>query len=483
MSIRRTVLRAYGVDVDSGRVEFGQAPPKILVIDRGSADESGGLGQGRGGERRSIGNMQEVIDAVRPLGEVDVRRLEGLPLRDQMRLFRWADIVVAQHGAALVNLIWARRNVRLIEAVTPEKANVLTGFYEGLGVSVERIPQDGTHSPVDVGEIIRAIEDPAEAAKPRVRQKATGNRTPVRWTARAWHKHENRTVDEMDSERWLRALDRWPSESDFDDGERPIFLLSATWRSGSTLAQRLLMSGGDALIWGEPFGHRDPVRQLTDMFLPFSEEFPTPAHMLSSREESSEFDLSSSWVANLYPDVPDLMQAHRAMLMALLAQTARKRGYSRWGLKEVRLDGYQAAYLTRLFPEAATIFLIRNPYEAFRSYQSRGGWYDRFPDRPVFDSEKFAAEWCRRTQSFLDVAPTIGAQIITFEDMINKPSTLDTMSSQAGVSIDPTILDVKRRGNEDVPLEAIHKRDLSALERGLGELASRWGYLPPEEPT
>lgn len=37
------------------------------------------------------------------------------------------------------------------------------------------------------------------------------------------------------------------------DEPAPIFLLSAGWRSGSTLLQRLIMSDARVLIWGEPY--------------------------------------------------------------------------------------------------------------------------------------------------------------------------------------------------------------------------------------
>src|SRR5262245_48832244 len=61
--------------------------------------------------------------------------------------------------------------------------------------------------------------------------------------------------------------DYWGGE--IDSTEKPIFILSAGWRSGSTLVQRCVMSGGEAMIWGEPYGPfglfdalADPIRRL-----------------------------------------------------------------------------------------------------------------------------------------------------------------------------------------------------------------------------
>ena len=49
---------------------------------------------------------------------------------------------------------------------------------------------------------------------------------------------------------------RWISEEARQDDEQPVFVLSAGWRSGSTLLQRMIMENNrDLLMWGEPFPH------------------------------------------------------------------------------------------------------------------------------------------------------------------------------------------------------------------------------------
>src|SRR6185312_12863121 len=45
----------------------------------------------------------------------------------------------------------------------------------------------------------------------------------------------------------------------------PIFLLSAGWRSGSTLLQRMIMEKNhDILMWGEPFDHASIFDRMLD---------------------------------------------------------------------------------------------------------------------------------------------------------------------------------------------------------------------------
>jgi hypothetical protein len=39
---------------------------------------------------------------------------------------------------------------------------------------------------------------------------------------------------------------------------QPLFILSAGWRSGSTLLQRMLIGNEQLMIWGEPY-HRSNI--------------------------------------------------------------------------------------------------------------------------------------------------------------------------------------------------------------------------------
>ena len=473
--VRRAVTAAFGVDFSDEERPPGR---RILLVERGSGvSGTGALGDRSGAARRSLPNADAIADALRPLGDLRILAMEGLSLVEQMHAFRDADIIVAQHGAALGNMLWTRPGTRLVEIVTPEKVNVLANFLDGLRADVIQVGQEDAHASVDVEAVVAAVEAPDERER---RAKRRGARTPIPWSARAWKRHEDLGVDEADSQRWLQQMRRWPALADPSTDE-PILTLASSWRAGSTLLQRLLMSGGDAMIWGEPFGQRDPVRQMADMFLPFRDSYPRPDHFLAQRRQSGDFDPSGAWVANLYPDVADLQRAQRTFLDSLFAQPAHAAGYRRWGLKEVRLDAYQAEYLQTLFPQARLVFLIRNPYDAYRSYRVRGGWYDRFPDRPVFDPEPFARHWLRLTQSFLDRAPDLGALIVRFEEMTRDPAFPDRLSAHTGLAIDPRVLTVRKRGNEDAVPTPIRPKEIRALESILGDLAASLGYPAPPD--
>ena len=65
----------------------------------------------------------------------------------------------------------------------------------------------------------------------------------------------------------LAALDASARAYEEDDAESesPIFLLATSWRSGSTLLQRILVTDRRVMLWGEPLGEMALVSELVGM--------------------------------------------------------------------------------------------------------------------------------------------------------------------------------------------------------------------------
>ena len=150
------------------------------------------------------------------------------------------------------------------------------------------------------------------------------------------------------------------------DDDDPIFVFSSSWRSGSTLLQRLICSDNNILLWGEPYHHCQTIPRLSESLRAFNPSWPDKLYIASNNIEPE-----SQWIANLFPSPQNLASSHKALLDLLLKNPARDRGYNRRGLKEVRLDGDHAIYLRFLYPNAKFIFLIRSVYDAFNSYKGR----------------------------------------------------------------------------------------------------------------
>lgn len=258
--------------------------------------------------------------------------------------------------------------------------------------------------------------------------------------------------------------------------DRPIFLLSAGWRSGSTLLQRLIMSDSRVLLWGEPYDECGIVQTLAETIRPFRPGWPPDDYFL---DRSKAGRLSGEWIANLFPSLAALRSAHLAFFREAFALPAQAAGASRWGLKEVRLTAEHAHYLKWLYPGARFVLLYRNPLEAYRSYCRYGrNWYDVWPDKPVFTPLAFGRHWRELTQGFLRDAPKLDAMVVRYEELVKgSGDLLGRLESYLDITIDRNVLGSKvgssERGGEQAWVSRLEK---SILRRAVAPVAEELGY-------
>jgi hypothetical protein len=259
--------------------------------------------------------------------------------------------------------------------------------------------------------------------------------------------------------------------------ERPVFILASNWRCGSTLLQRLVVSSGRALIWGEPWAHGDLVRRLAGSLVSVNERHPADGCFIEGRPALASGPLHEDWIANLCPEPAALVAAHRRFFLELLAEPARRRGYGVWGFKEVRLGADDASYLRWLFPAAALLFLVRNPYDAWRSYRKvRVSWFDRWPDEPVRTPAEFGSRWRERTRSFLEQHARLGATCVRYEELCSGRLTAD-LAARLDLPLRADTLELRLRGSFPAP-EPLPDAELRLLRDSVEPLAGELGYRP-----
>jgi Sulfotransferase family len=231
----------------------------------------------------------------------------------------------------------------------------------------------------------------------------------------------------------LRSRQVWAAEA--QDSESPIFLLSTGWRAGSTLLQRILLTDPNLLLWGEPLGEMTFVSRMTDMISDFIS--PRNLELWKNQLDAASAELSTSWIANLYPSCDEFRLGMRSLFDQWLAQPARARGFTRWGFKEVRLGAVEAILLRWLYPNARFVIISRHPYACYRSL-SDSRWdevYYRYPDIAVDSAAGFARQWSRLGVSWAQLPENFPYVHIKYEDLIAGKVDFRKLESWLGIEI------------------------------------------------
>ncbi len=288
--------------------------------------------------------------------------------------------------------------------------------------------------------------------------------------------HFQDSKKEASLEMALKQLEsRWP-EVRSSSQANPIFIFAAGWRSGSTLLQRLITSSGEVMIWGEPYSHNYLIQSLAEPLKGFTEVYPRNSWFLSPEQYRKDY-LTQNFTANLYPDISHLLESHRSFWENLFAVPSQEIGFSRWGIKEVRLGVDSAFYLRWLFPKAKFLFLYRNPYDAYASFAG-SYWYKRWPHQPVYNPRQFGSNWLELTEGFIHHADRVGAKLISYENLCSDNFDWSSLNDYLELKVDPNVLKIRVTGNikQDGKKLYYSRKHLRVLQSKVNPLASKLGY-------
>lgn len=139
----------------------------VVLIERGPApafymSERAEI-QGAAASRRAIGNHEELRTALaRALPRFENVTLEESTLLQNFVTFHSADIVVAQHGAALANIVFMREGSHVIDIVPIQEGpglrrDTFSELARTMGVGYTMVDQDGSFAPVNPLLVLEAI--------------------------------------------------------------------------------------------------------------------------------------------------------------------------------------------------------------------------------------------------------------------------------------------------------------------------------------
>lgn len=141
----------------------GGERPRITVLERrpnpeffhnGAAETPGG-----GSGWRSVPNIDEIAEALAPLGTVQIVDTAVMSPTEQVQLMHSTDLLVAQHGAGLSNMLWLPETAGVIELLPPLPPTIdaiFSNLAAALRLGYRAVPQPDLHASMDADTVAAA---------------------------------------------------------------------------------------------------------------------------------------------------------------------------------------------------------------------------------------------------------------------------------------------------------------------------------------
>jgi hypothetical protein len=153
-------LRDYIFKIFSTKQAVKSAEKSILIINRGQESDKANPSDTYGAQRRSIPNLYDLYLQINEHANVKYVELDSMALERQIELFANADCIIAQHGAALSNLIFCRLNTTIIEVVD---SLIRPMFFQPLSerLKLNHILFDQEHpkAPINITDMIKVLRE------------------------------------------------------------------------------------------------------------------------------------------------------------------------------------------------------------------------------------------------------------------------------------------------------------------------------------
>lgn len=256
--------------------------------------------------------------------------------------------------------------------------------------------------------------------------------------------------------------------------DKPIFIISTIWRSGSTILQRTLVTDPTIQVWGEPYAETNLITSLARSALALTQsDWPLPGHFLNEQEFLD--NPHKYFIANWYPPMQAMYEAHRSMLDRLFKEPALDMGKERFGIKFVRIGLEEMHYLEWLYPDAKFLILFRNPWDCWRSYKGYD-WMFRWPKGRITTVQQFAKLWERQTRELLSHPQSDRVHALRYEDFLHPEFNWERLRNFCELPELNNSAMAKRLRGVNVPPEPITSLDCQTISKICWNLAEALGY-------
>lgn len=257
----------------------------------------------------------------------------------------------------------------------------------------------------------------------------------------------------------------------------PVFIFAASWRTGSTLLQRIINASEEVFVWGEP----GVLPEMRGLFVCLRKYL---GQVKWQRDRVGAFDGAiGKWIPVVSPDPEHVKGAFVAFFEELYARETVFLGWPRWGFKEVRSDAVaHMLFLQELYPEARFLFLVRNPWDMYRSI--KGKQFHANFENPLQPAQVWRDNVCE----YLD-NPGIGAccLLIRYEELITQTresnALLRKVASHLGISLSGKMyLELEARTDSSGANTHLGEEEIKSVSRIVSDAAIRLGYELPSSP-
>jgi len=188
------------------------------------------------------------------------------------------------------------------------------------------------------------------------------------------------------------------------------------------------------------------------------------------------------FIPNVNPDLQAFFAASRRFFDESLGNESLRRGYERWGFKEIRYGCREALFLQELFPDASFVLLFRDPRDCLRSIKSTA-WYKKDYGR---NPRSFLATWGRLSGELLRASKRLRrCRVVRYEQLIaDRERHIEQLAEISGIR--PDLFDravfANRVRDSKSPPRRLDSTDFAALASPeLQRIAAMLGYFLGDE--